>query len=489
VSGRGLLIAGCEVDGVGGLDVRLRDGIVAEIGARLDAEDDAVLPAGGGALLPGLHDHHVHLLAWAAALHSVTCGPPAVRDRAGLEKALRGAARGTRRGAWIRGVGYHESVAGPLDRTALDGIVSDRPVRVQHRGGGLWVLNGAALRALELEASVPSGRLFRADRELAARVPQLPLDLAEVGRRLAAAGVTGVTDATPDLDDSGLELLAAALARHDLHQRVLVLGAAGPPPRRHTRLALGPRKLVLDEASADLDVDAITEIVVKEHAAERAVAIHCVTRAEVVVAVESISRAGARAGDRLEHASVLPAGLERTLQELGVTVVTQPNFIAERGATYAREVDADDLDLLYRCGSLLRAGVGVAGGTDAPFGAPDPWRAMRAAVERRTDAGDVLGAAEAVAPESAIALFLGDLAAPGGPPRRVRAGAPADLCLLREPLAGVLRTLDAELVAATIAGGRVVYGGAQSAEHSSQRASTASSPSIVTRGSVAGSRP
>jgi predicted amidohydrolase YtcJ len=271
---------------------------------------------------------------------------------------------------------------------------------------------------------------------------------------------------------------------------VLVLGASGRLPRRHPRLAVGPRKLVLDEASTELDVDRVATTVADVHAQGRAVAIHCVTRAEVVVAVESIAQAGARAGDRLEHASVLPMGLERTVRELGVTVVTQPNFIAERGVAYARDVETDDLAVLYRCGSLLGAGVTVAGGTDAPFGAPDPWRAMRAAVERRNDDGIVLGAADAVGPEAALDLFLRDIATPGGPARRVCVGAPADLCLLREPLAPALDALDADLVAATVISGRVVYGdAAQSAEESSQRASAAESPAIENLGSVAGSRP
>jgi hypothetical protein len=39
----------------------------------------------------------------------------------------------------------------------------------------------------------------------------------------------------------------------------------------------------------------------------------------------------------------------------------------------------------------------------------------------------------------------------------VRAGVPADLCLLREPLVDALETLDAGLVHATIIDGRVVH--------------------------------
>ena len=145
---------------------------------------------------------------------------------------------------------------------------------------------------------------------------------------------------------------------------------------------------MLDEADdTSFDPAAIADASRPAHATGRAVAIHCVSRVEVVVAIDALTRPGPVPGDRLEHASVLPLGLEHRLRELGVAVVTQPNFIAERGDAYARDVDADDLEVLYRCRTLLAAGVAVAGGTDAPFGIADPWRAMRAAVERRSHDG------------------------------------------------------------------------------------------------------
>ena len=51
---------------------------------------DEIVDAAGGVLLPGLHDHHIHLLALAAARVSVGCGPPGVNDREALAAALRG---------------------------------------------------------------------------------------------------------------------------------------------------------------------------------------------------------------------------------------------------------------------------------------------------------------------------------------------------------------------------------------------------------------
>ncbi len=110
-----------------------------------------------------------------------TSGRPRFGDRAGLAAALAAAAAAQPRPDWIRAVGYHQSVAGDLDRDVLDRMIADRPVRVQHRSGILWVCNSAGLAALDAEQrSAPgverdgsgrlTGRLWRMDRWLAARL-------------------------------------------------------------------------------------------------------------------------------------------------------------------------------------------------------------------------------------------------------------------------------------------------------------------------------
>ena len=136
----------------------LPDGRIADIrvGERIDQIADRLEPldaeqlvdADSGAVLPGLHDHHLHLRAMAAALDSVTVGPPQVRTKAQLAQALRAAEPGP--DGWIRAVGYHASVAGELDRDQLDALIGDTPLRVQHRSGAMWILNSAALSAVGL---------------------------------------------------------------------------------------------------------------------------------------------------------------------------------------------------------------------------------------------------------------------------------------------------------------------------------------------------
>jgi predicted amidohydrolase YtcJ len=154
---------------------------------------------------------------------------------------------------------------------------------------------------------------------------------------------------------------------------------------------------------------------------------------------------------------VIPAEAVPALKRLELTVVAQPAFVFERGDRYLAEVEPADQRDLYRCASLLAVGVPVAGSSDAPYASPDPWAGIAAAVTRRTREGRPIGTGERVDPRTALGLYLGAREAPGGPRRTVAPGAPADLCLLRAPLAGVLAEPAAEQVRATLMGGRIVH--------------------------------
>jgi predicted amidohydrolase YtcJ len=402
---------------VGAQIEEMGDGLVAGPG-------EGVLYAGGGTVLPGLHDHHVHLRSAASALDSFFVGPPGVSTEAELTRLLSNATPGA--DGWIRAVGYHDSVAGELDRVALDAMVPNIPVRIQHRSGALWILNSEALGRAGLPDH-PDGRLRSADRGWSLALQRRETDLAELSRRITATGVTGVTDATPDLDADDMVSLSVAHRRGEFRPRLSFLA---------------PGKKILHDDR--LDLDDLTEWIVQQHNTGRPVAVHCVTTA------------GGHPHDRIEHAAMVPDDNLADLAELEVTVVTQPNFVAERGDQYLAEVPAGEHDQLWRVASLRNARIPVALSTDMPFGHGDPWTAMRAAVYRTTLRGAVLNASECVSAREALTMFLGRPDQPGRV-RTVETGEPGDLCVLSEPPATALAELDAGMVAATIIGGELVY--------------------------------
>ena len=459
-----LLIRGAEVEGAQGRDVRVHGGVITEIGVDLRGPEPT-LEAAGGALLPGLIDHHIHLLALAAERASLRLGPDEVARPNALAAVLRKADQDAPPGDWLRGVAYHESVAGPLDRRVLDRLVPTRPLRIQHRSGGLWILNSAALAAagaaeavadsIERDASgEPTGRLWRGDAWLRWRLPSAPPPLGPVMRTLAAFGVTGVTDASVTNDAAQARLFEAAREAGDLPQRLMLMGGGALPASEAYRT--GPVKILLDDDGLG-DLDAMAAAFALARAERRAIAVHCVTAVQLAFTLAAFEANGSRPGDRIEHGGMIDAAATAEIARLGLCVVTQPSFIAERGDQYRAEIAPADLAGLYPCASLLRAGIPVAASSDAPYADPDPWAAMAAATRRTTRSGVVLGDAERVDGETALGLFLGPFEAPGGPPRRIAVGAPADLCLLSAPRAAALAAPGAALVRATLIDGVVVY--------------------------------
>lgn len=456
-----LTIRDVEVEGRAGLDVRIADGRIAEIGPRL-GRATLELDGRGGALIPGLCDHHIHLFALAAQAESVVLD--GVTSAAGLAARIDAAAVARRPGAWIRVQGYHETMAGDLTRRDLDALAPRHRLRVQHQTGSLWMLNSLALEGLDDGAAVlerdaagaATGRIWRGDAWLRARIGAEPPRLDAIGRRLAGYGVTALTDASVTTDADAAGRLAQAARRGVLPQRLTLMSGGPLTAPADGAFAVGPVKVLLDD-HALIDLDDFIGRIALARAWGRRVAVHCVTAGELALTLAAFDAAGAGRGDRIEHGGVIPAAAIPQLRALGLTVVTQSAFIHERGDRYAAQVDLGEQADLYRCASLTAAGVPVAGSSDAPYATPDPWQAMASAIDRRSGGGRVLGGVERLAPAAALGLYLGDPADPGGPARRIVVGASADLCLLAGGLGEVLADPRAERVRATLLGGQITH--------------------------------
>jgi predicted amidohydrolase YtcJ len=163
---------------------------------------------------------------------------------------------------------------------------------------------------------------------------------------------------------------------------------------------------------------------------------------------------GSVPGDRIEHAAVVPPDAVRLIAELGLTVVTQPAFVAERGAEYLDRVAPADLDDLWPWRRLDEAGVPVACSSDAPYTSWDPWAAIAAAAGRTTGDGRRVAPDERVNAARALAAYFSTPLDPGGAPRRIARGEVADLAVLDRPWRRVTEEPAAVRVRATVIGGR-----------------------------------
>jgi predicted amidohydrolase YtcJ len=416
------------------VDVALRGGRIIAIASRLPPTSRDIDSAGCH-LLPGLADHHIHLLATAARMTSASLD--GLADERAVKLRLRAHAHALPPGAWLRATGYDERAAGLPNRAMLDAWMPDRPLRLQDRTGALWVLNSAGLAELgnepwpdcvEREGGLPTGRIWRGDAWLRERIQALPPSLAQLSAKLATHGITCITDATAHNGPAEAALLTDAVASGALRQRLTLMGREELPAG--TSYVLGPVKLLLDERDLP-DVETISERIRAARALGRSVAAHAVTVSELLLFLAALDGAGgACPGDRIEHGSLIPASLIPDLAAAGLTVVANPGFIATRGDRYMAQVPPHEQADLHRLASLAKAGVLLAAGSDAPYGPPDPWIAIRAAVDRRTASGAHLNPAEALPHSAALSLWLGDPATPAGLPRTAVVGAPADLCII-----------------------------------------------------------
>lgn len=455
------------------VDVRAGRDLIQEVGHRLTPRrGEQVLDGAGGALIPGLHDHHVHLRAAVAAQQSADLSMavnPADFDQ--MVAAAAAAAAG--RHDWLRMVGWDEYASGPLDRHRLDALAGTVPVRVQHRSGAMWVLNSVAVAQAGIAGcdlpgverdlgGRPTGRLLRLDAWLRDRIPawspaSFETQMADYASAAARLGVTGFTDATPGRDPADVMEFVRLTDAGVVPQRLTLMappGVLGPEQGRRAagRVTLGPVKLMLDNETLPSAAE-LSRTIAAAHEAGSAVALHCVTAEQLVLVVAALKQAGS-GGDRVEHAGVVPPGYAEDLRCLGAAVVTQPGFIAARGDAYLRDVPSAERDWLYPCDSLIRAGVTVAAGTDAPFGPADPWLCIATAVSRRTSSGQVLGMTERTSAIQALELFL---AAPDDVHqlRAVAPGQPADLCLLHLPLNEALAQPSTASLRATLIAGQL----------------------------------
>jgi predicted amidohydrolase YtcJ len=206
--------------------IAIADGRVLAAGSWDDVRRSAgaatrVLDVRDAAVVPGLHDFHIHLVGLARSRLAVRLD--GARDAAEVAERLARAAAGTPPDGWITGRGWTEAqLAAGVE--ALQSAVRERPAFLSsHDGHSAWA-SAAARRLAGLGPTTPDpagGRIERDEsgqptgilRETAldivavhvARIQgealRLPLD--DTLRDLAALGVTGASEAGDYTDQNG----------------------------------------------------------------------------------------------------------------------------------------------------------------------------------------------------------------------------------------------------------------------------------------------
>ena len=480
---------------------------IAWVGSASDARSVAgsnteIVDCGGGTIMPGFHDAHVHLLAYAASLVELDCGPGVVSSIKDIQRVVADAVSNTPRGDWIRGVGYDDTA---LDerrhptRWDLDEAAPDHPVRINHRSGHASVLNSAAMRrvgigesspeppgatiARDLETGSPNGLLFEMDEYLDSRVtplsrPDLESAIDKASNRLLSLGITSVQDAThsnsvarwrlfEDLRKSQPRLprLTAMPGAHHVAEFAdegLKFGSGDE------WLRVGHAKIMVTASSGRRTPDSAEFRTIVAECVDRGfpVAVHAV-EADVVQNVANDLSASGSTGlgvpHRIEHCSETPPDTLGPVAECGAAVVTQPGFVYHSGDRYMKTIELTMLPFLYRARSLLDMGITVAFGSDAPVADPDPMPGVYSALTRRTASGATLGDGEGIDLYDALYASTtapAQLAGIGDTVGKLAPGHLADIIVFDTDL----ESADPDKLASvrlvmTILGGRIVSGG------------------------------
>ena len=145
---------------------------------------------------------------------------------------------------------------------------------------------------------------------------------------------------------------------------------------------------------------------------------------------------------------------------LGIVVASQPGFLSALGDGFAAAFP-DSADQLYSFASWQRAGITVAGSSDAPVITADPLVGISDAILCRTGDGRLLGPAERLRARDALALYTTQAAYACHRESEIGSLEPgklADFVVLdRNPLKTDSEQITGIGVLATVLGGTPVY--------------------------------
>ena len=400
-----------------------------------------VIDCAGKTVIPGFHDAHCHVVGYAENLVNVDVSPASVSSIEDIILKIEQTASIVPAGNWIRCTGYNEFyLAEKRHPTAhdLDRATTDHPIKLTHRSRHAHVLNTPALAMAgitnktteppggmidrDLETGEPNGVLYGMGRYLANVVPPLSdsdLDTAikYAGKALLSLGVTSVQDASPGNDlNRWMQFLDWGKKGLFAPRTTLMFGPEQveilPLHDRQSGLCSGAVKIVLDEVRGCLNPPQaeLNNLIAEIHSRHLQVAIHAVEETTVAAAIVALAFAlekyplrGHR--HRIEHCSICTADNAEKLAKLGATVVTNPSFIYYSGERYVATVPKNQIKHLYALNTMLKAGLKVAAGSDAPVAPPDPLKGIYSAVTRKAETGHVVLKKEAVSFVDALRLY------------------------------------------------------------------------------------
>ncbi|HBR88124.1 MAG: metal-dependent hydrolase [Microbacterium sp.] len=477
---------GSSLAPLGPVDVFLADGAIVDIApAGAVRPVGRVLDAGGAWVIPGLWDHHVHVMQWAL-----------VAQRQHLDVAT-SAADAAQIMAWAPvlsdgrrvGTGFRDGLWGDAPTLELiDAATGAVPTYLINSDVHSVWMNSAAferegMRPDEsgLVREEPAFEISRRLNDVDPAVGDAAVDA--MAADAASRGVVGIVDLDMAWNASawerrvagGFDALRVDFGIYPEHLE----RAVGEGLRTGDELTgsgglvrVGPLKVITDGSlgtrtaacshhytgepgnvgALNYPPDEVLALMTRATGAGIDCAIHAIGDVANSAALDAFAASGARG--TIEHAQLVAHADLARFARLGVAASVQPEHaLDDRDMTDA--MWRDQTALVYPLRSLSAAGANLRFGSDAPVARLDPWAAMASAVHRSRDGREAWRPDERVSAEIAMAASTR-----GGStsPSMLQPGTVADLVVCdRDPATADEWELRATTVAATVLAGRVTH--------------------------------
>ena len=508
----------------------IEGGRVAEVGsaASLRTEDAEVLNLKGRAVFPGFGDSHLHFMSWMESQELLYLKPcrSIVDIKAALGRYIE--KHPLPEGEWYRGIGWNHTFMERMpNRYDLDELSPRNPVALTRVCGHVVVINSAAVKMLGITPDTraaggvieldddgsPNGILCdTAIRYVDESIPGLKNQdmlrlLEKYGPLAASFGLTSLH--TEDMGmfgydfrrlidfyasaEKGGKLPFRARLKFSLPRRELLLdflsegwrtgdgtpfcqigsfkllcdgslGGRTARLRRDYADKPGERGLAIHEQGE------LNELVSIAHSSGMQVAVHAIGDGALDMCLDAFEAAQADAPGvvrhQIVHAQIADDGQLARMKKLGVGAAIQPSFVPSDRDMADKRLGSGLASRSYRWKTMLRKGIALSGGSDAPIESLRPLCGIHAAVTRQSQDGKPEGGwmpEEKLSVAEAFALYTWDNAWHGYNEKRrgeIVPGRDADLVVLDEdPFLTPPSDLWKIGVAMTICGGRVTYGG------------------------------
>lgn len=519
--GKGLPLA--EAVAVFG-DRILAVGSSAEL-AGLIGRGTRVIDLGGRFAMPGLYDDHLHLIGTGLALGMVDVSPQAAPTLDRLLDAIRARAAVTPKGEWIVARGYEQQkldVGRHQHRTELDAAAPDHPVLVKRTCGHVGIASSRALALAGVTPATPApeggvievangsltGLLAENAQNLVEdMIPQPSLDalidaIEAGGRQLLGHGITSCMDAAVGMIAGMEEIRAYHLALRDGRLPVRVsLTLLGDPGASivgrcfeaglvsgtgNDMLRIGAVKLFLDGSLGGrtawmstpykdqpdnfgvqmLPTQQLEALVADYHDKGYQLACHAIGDAAIGQLIGAYEAALAATPDparrhRIEHCGFSTPDQHARMRAAGIEPSPQQVFVHDFGDSYLAVRD-EDVRACYPLRTWLDLGFRPGTGSDSPVCRTDPRPNLYQMLTRRTGAGTVMDANQAVDAETALQVYTENgayLAREEAVKGRLQPGMLADIAVFSQNLltASPEVILTDSACEMTLLGGRVVH--------------------------------